>query len=104
MLDRHRTPLAAYGVALLATAVSLLLRLAIWPFVGGQPTYSSMLLAVVISAYYGGFWPGMLSTFVGALGVDLFITGPQFELMPAAPGEVVGLVLFIVVGTIISGL
>ena len=63
-----------------------------------------MLLAIVISAYYGGFWPGMLATVVGALGVDLFITGPRFELMPAAPGEAVGLFLFVIVGTIISGL
>ena len=62
MQERRRHPLAAYGVAILATAVSLLIRWPLWPVLGNAVPQMTFFPAVMIAAYFGGFWPGVLAT------------------------------------------
>ena len=61
--------------------------------------------AVMISAYYGGFGPGLLSTVLSAIGGTLFSWATRdSHCRWAALHDVVALTLFLLVGTVISGL
>ena len=54
MQEKLRHPLLAYGVALLATAVSLLIRWPLWPVLGNAVPHMTFFPAVMIAAYVGG--------------------------------------------------
>ncbi len=60
--------------------------------------------AVMISAYYGGFGPGVLSTLLSALAAHYFLGETRFTFQLGNVHGAVALGLFILVGTVISGL
>ena len=66
MHESPRTRLIAYGVAVLGTAGCLLARWPLWPVLGNRHPYLTCFPAVFISAYYGGFRPGLLAALLGA--------------------------------------
>ncbi|MDB5291574.1 MAG: domain S-box protein, partial [Phycisphaerales bacterium] len=104
MHEKPRHPLAAYGVALGATALSLLVRWPLWPVLGNAVPQMTFFPAVMIAAYFGGFWPGIAATLLSAFAANYFVAGrpPAFHFSNA--NDVAALILFIVVGTIISAL
>jgi PAS domain S-box-containing protein len=99
--------MVAYGVAVLTTAVALGVRWPLWPVLDGKVTFMTFIPAVVLSAYYGGLWPGLLATLLSAAAGTWFL---QFtgELHSFSEGpwtaQAVGLVLFALTGVIISAL
>ena len=103
----HETPrarLVAYGVAVLAPAVSLLVRWPLWPVLGDAVPHMTFFPAVMIAAYFGGFWPGLLATVLSAVAANYFLTEQLSSFQVTSVNDVVALVLFVLVGTIISGL
>ena len=65
---------AGFRVAILATAVAALMRLALSRIVGDQAPFFPFGLAVLVSVWYGGLKPGLLATALGGvLGTYLFI-------------------------------
>src|SRR5207248_4341344 len=60
--------------------------------------------AVMIAAYYGGFWPGLLATLLGAVAANVVFTEPHYALGIKSINAAVALPLFVLVGAIISGL
>ena len=67
MNEQRRARLVAYGVAVLAPAVTLLVR---WPLVlvlGDRVLYTAFFPAVLFAAYLGGIGPGLLATLLSAL-------------------------------------
>src|ERR1700716_2329494 len=98
------TRLIVYSVALLAPAVSLLVRWSLCPVLGDAVPHMTFFPAVMIAAYFGGFWPGLLATVVSAVTANYFLTKqlPSFRLNNV--NDVAALILFVLVGTIISGL
>ena len=59
--------LIANGVAVVAPAVTLLVR---WPLdvvLGDRVLYMAFFPAVLLASYLGGFWPGLLATILSAL-------------------------------------
>ena len=73
MQERLRHPLAAYGVALVATAASLLVRWPLWPVLGNAVPQMTFFPAVMIAAYFGGFWPGIVATVLSAFAANYFL-------------------------------
>src|SRR5262245_12834874 len=57
MHETLRARLVAYGVAVLATGVSLLLRWPLWPVIGEHTPFLTFFPAVILSAYLGGLGP-----------------------------------------------
>src|SRR5712664_3109927 len=107
----HETPrsrLVAFGVAVLAPAVSLLVRWPLWPVLEDAVPHMTFFPAVMIAAYVGGLWPGLLATFLSAAAANFFITGQlsSFHPHPYPPplvgggqgGGVAALALFVLVG------
>src|SRR5262249_1146403 len=104
MRETPRARLTAYVVAVLAIAVTLLARSLLWPLLGDAVPHMAFFPAVMIAAYYGGFWPGALATRLGAVAANVVFTEPHYALGIKSPGAAVALPLFVLVGLIISGL
>jgi PAS domain S-box-containing protein len=60
--------------------------------------------AVMIAAYFGGFWPGLLATILSAVAANYFFTGQLRFFHITDANDVAALVLFVLTGAIISGL
>src|SRR5580700_5245336 len=60
---------ARYSLALLATAIALVLRLLLAPLLGDTNPYHTLWAAVVFSAWYCGLGPSILTAILGAVGV-----------------------------------
>jgi PAS domain S-box-containing protein len=103
----HETPrarLVAYGVALLATLGCLLIRWPLWPVLGNDVPHMTFFPAVMIAAYFGGFWPGLLATLLSAAAANYFLTKQLAFLHVTSVNDMAALILFVLVGAIISGL
>src|SRR6266478_4664941 len=104
MYERPRARLVAYGVAVLAPAVSLLVRWPLWPVLGDAVPHMTFFPAVMIAAYFGGFRPGLLATLLSAVAANYFLTEQLRSFHVVNTRDVLALILFVLVGTIISGL
>src|SRR5260370_30481098 len=103
----HETPRArlfVYSLAVLGPAGSLLVRWPLWPVLKDAVPHMTFFPAVMIAAYFGGLWPGLLATMVSAVAVNYFFAWllPSFEV--TSVNNISALILFVLVGTIISGL
>ena len=94
--------LVAYALAVFAPEITLLAR---WPLPAAlADQYSAFLPAVLIAAYVGGFGPGLLATVVSALAATFFLVEPHYSFAINSGSDAVALVVFLLVGVIISGL
>src|SRR5207244_1679335 len=73
MHETSRSRLVPYGVAVLATAASLLIRWPLRPVLGEAVPHMTFFPAVMIAAYFGGFWPGLLATILSAAAASHFL-------------------------------
>ena len=102
-LDRTSLPVR-YGIAVVAVALVLLLKLALDPlFLEHQAPFLMLAGAVMVAAWFGGLGPGLLATALGALAADYFFLVPGHAFTP--PGRAfLPLLLFGVQGVLISSL
>ena len=74
---RQRLTLLAYLLAIVLPALVLYLRLIVMRYkVGDPPAMIFFLLPVIICAYLGGLWPGLLATLLSGLAVGYFLLPP----------------------------
>src|SRR5437870_12682404 len=104
MHEIARSRLVPYGVAVLATAASLLIRWPLTPLLGQAVPHMTFFPAVMVAAYFGGFWPGLLATLLSAVAANYFFTGQLRSLQVTSVNDVAALALFVLTGAIISGL
>jgi len=91
-----------YAIAVALCLVTLLLRLGMRSWDGGQSFLIIFLFPIVISAYIGGLGPGLLATaIVGAL-TDYYLAPPVGSFSIASPIAFAHWVLLILVGVLIS--
>src|ERR1700733_8007536 len=98
MSESLRRTVLRYGCALVSIAVAIEVRLLLDPLLGQQIPFPTVLLAVLVSAWYGGFWPALVAVVLGALGADFFLLAPRGSFELAGPDQQVGLALFIFTG------
>jgi PAS domain S-box-containing protein len=104
MREIPRARLIGYGVAVLATAICLWIRWPLAPVLGNAVPHMTFFPAVMIAAYVGGLWPGLLATLLGALAANFFFTGQLRSLQVTGANDLAALALFVLTGAIISGL
>lgn len=95
---------ARFGVALLAVAVSLVVRLIVGKVIddrGGPFLFFTP--AVMIAAWYGGTGPGLLATLVSVFVADYFLLLPRGR-FSYSNGDIPNIVVFMLVGAQISWL
>ncbi|HKQ77008.1 MAG TPA: PAS domain S-box protein [Blastocatellia bacterium] len=69
------TRTARFGVAVLSVAIAAAIRLALNPILGDELPLFIFIFPIILAAWYGGFWPGLLATALSLLlGEYLFIT------------------------------
>jgi PAS domain S-box-containing protein len=100
-----RTPPAArYAIAVGAAVLGIFVRRALDPLWGDKLPLIMAFPAIAGSAWFGGFWPGMVTTVVSALAAEYLWMPPVGSLALIDWGDVVGLVVFVVTGAFISAL
>jgi PAS domain S-box-containing protein len=100
----HARVLFTYGVAVLAIILALLVQLLFLPVLGELGPYLIFLIAVMVSAAYGGLGPGLLATVFGALLADYFLTPPYFTISVSTPRDWLFHGMFTFLGAAISWL
>src|SRR3954463_2912165 len=92
--DDSREPsiLARYGVALLASALALLLTWLFQPFLQ-RNLFLWFFAAIVIAAWYGGMGPGLLVTAIASVGIAYLLNSP-FSLFESASENLLRLGVF----------
>ncbi len=100
---RSRIPAGlAYLLAVVLTAATLLLRLALSSWFGDDPAMELFLIPIILSGFAGGPGPGLVSTALVAIAMDYFLLPPKHSLsIQRGPASVEWLVL-ILVGTLMS--
>jgi len=93
--------LARYAIAVGATATAIALRGIITPVWGLNLPLITFYPAIIVSAWFGGFWPGVLTTILSAVAaVSLFMP----LIRSADLGDTAGLIVFLGIGFLINWL
>ncbi|MDX2240358.1 MAG: PAS domain S-box protein [Leptolyngbyaceae cyanobacterium bins.302] len=98
----RNSPLLSYGVALLSVAVALAVSLLLSSFIHPTPL-ALFYMAVMVSAWYGGMKPGLVTTVLSTLAINYFLP-PYNSLSIINPGNLLRLGVFVSVALLINGL
>jgi len=99
---RRRPLWLQYSLAVSMTGAALLLYLLSSSAFENQPAPIVFLIPVIISGYIGGLGPALVSTVLGVLCADYFLTPPFYSLQIVHPVDYIRLGTVLVVGVLIS--
>jgi PAS domain S-box-containing protein len=99
-----RAPVTRYAIGGLMAVLSVAARLALEPLWGLKLPLIMFYPAVMVSAWLGGFGPGMTTTLLCAVAADYFWMPPPHSFAVSDTGDIVALVLFVGIGGVISAL
>jgi len=98
-----RRALPGYLLAILLVAVSLGVRLLLSPWMRAHANFFVFTPAVMLSAWYGGFGPGLLCTLVSTAVADYFLIEPVGQ-FTNSPDDLPTVTVFLFSGIVISWL
>src|SRR5688572_30347235 len=84
--------------------MAVLLRLALDPVWGIKLPYITLFPGIMLSAWLGGFWPGVVTTVICATAAQYFWVDPSRSWAIADNSDLLGLLVFVAVGGVISAL
>ena len=96
-----KDPVGQYGFALLATALALLIRLALNPFLGDTVPYVMLVPAVAFCAWYCGIGPSILSAILSVVGARYWFIPPVHSVRLPSPPQLVGILIFLLASAVI---
>jgi PAS domain S-box-containing protein len=91
-----------YAFTVITVALSTLFRLALDPLLGLKAPFILYFPTVVLCAWFGGLWPGVLSAIISALIAWYVFFPPQFSLTVSDPTAPAQLFIFMLAGVLIS--
>jgi len=92
-----------YCVSVFSVLIALLLGLTLEKFINIEVS-SLFFAAVVLSSWYGGFFPGLLATVLAVLGNNYFFIPPIYSLVPSSWTDILQLIVFSSIALLISSL
>jgi PAS domain S-box-containing protein len=98
------SPATRYGIAIGLAVAAVLLRLTLDPFWGSRFPYITLFPAIMVSAWLGGLWPGIVTTAISGTVAQYFWTEPSGSWAVADKSELLGVLIFVGVGVVISAL
>lgn len=101
-LESQSYRLIRFAVPFATVAAGLLLSNIFWTVTHDRP-FMFFFGAIAISAWLGGFIPGLLATVLSALVVDYYLIEPRYEIF-SSPGIIYQTFTFAAVATLISWL
>jgi PAS domain S-box-containing protein len=96
--------LARYSAAIIAAGFAILARLALDPVWGSTLPFITLFPAIMLSAWLGGFWPGIITTIITGAAAGYFWIEPRRSWAVSDPSGLLGLLVFVAVGGAISAL
>jgi PAS domain S-box-containing protein len=93
-----------YGCALLSIALATWLRLLLDPVLGDRIPFPTLLLGILLTAWYGGVRPALLAVILGVLSADYFLLLPRGSFGIRGAAQYVDLALYTGVGLGIAAL
>ena len=93
-----------YAVAVMAALAAAALRGALSPLWGHDLPFLTFVPAIVLSAWAGGFGPGMVTTILSAALADYFWLPPFNAFGVSGVADAIGLVFFTAIGLLIGAL
>lgn len=102
--NKPGAPWRYYVIAFVLVAVTLMLRIGMKPWDGGQPLLVLFLFPIVISAYLGGLGPGLLATALSGFATDWFLVPPVGSLGFSSPPVFTHWLMFQLAGVLTSAL
>lgn len=93
--------LLAYGIAISSTAIALLLKLWLEPLLS-ETLGSFFYIAILISTWYGGFWPGFVTVILSTLAILSFFFPPLYQPWISQPKDLLQLIIFLLVALLIN--
>jgi signal transduction histidine kinase len=93
-----------YAVALLTTAVALLIRLGLNPFLGDYVPYITLFPAVAFCAWYCGVGPSILSVVVALIGAQYWFIPRTHSLRIVGMAQVIGILLFLSLSSVLMAM
>src|SRR5262245_28364914 len=95
--------LAPYGVAVLSVALATVVRLEFDPLLGKTWPLLIFVITVILTSWFGGFWPGLLALILSLLSIDYFILEPKYSLFTYNSRlDLIRVIAFIVFGMLSS--
>ncbi|MBD0302103.1 MAG: PAS domain S-box protein, partial [Tolypothrix sp. T3-bin4] len=104
MIKVKRILLSTYSVAVILSLLTLWLRFLLVPLLGDSAPLLVFILPVMLSAWYGGWRPGLLATVLCTLLGTFFFVVPISSLLILDVQNSTRVVIFLVEGVCISGL
>ncbi|MBN3960329.1 ATP-binding protein [Nostoc sp. NMS8] len=90
-----------YGVAIGSTAIAILLSLWLEALIS-RTIGAFFYIAIIVSTWYGGFRPGIVTVVLSTLAIDYFLIPPRYQLGINQPEDIWRLGLFLLVALIIN--
>ena len=94
LLTPNFSPLARYAFAVVAVVLAAVLRQVLSPFLGQGVPFILFFPAVALAAWFGGFWPGVLSTVLGGFGAWYIFMPPYYSFAVLDPSGAGQLIIF----------
>ena len=91
-----------YAMAVVATAICLLGRWLLDPFLGNFTPFITLYAAVAFAAIYAGFGPAILATVLGLIGADYWFLPPRESFPLSSMPHMVGTLTYLGVCTLIA--
>lgn len=90
-----------YLLALLSSALAIVLKLGLSSFLGGESPYLFVLPAVLLSTWFGGVGPGIVSTIVTAIAIYFFFL-PVLDFLAFPKLQIViGIIIYLIESALI---
>lgn len=106
VISPSHLPLVRYGLAVVLSVLGIGLRVLLNPEMGSDALLLLSIIAVTLSAWFGGFGPGLLATFISLVAGSIIAR----TIAPSSPDTTIGMVrilrlsLFLMTGVIVSAL
>ena len=94
--------LLRYAFTVLTVAFATFFRFALDPFLGLKAPFILYFPMVVLCAWFGGLWPGVISAILSALIAWYIFFPPQFSFTVSDPSAPTQLIVFMLAGVLIS--
>jgi PAS domain S-box-containing protein len=102
MSTRNPSVAARYGFTIVVVALATLLRVALGGVLGAGVPFITYFPTVVVCAWFGGLWPGLLSTVISGVIAWYAFLAPEFSFGISGPNGFVQLIMFLLAGILIS--
>lgn len=101
-MSRNTSTVARYAFAVVAVALASVLRGVLVPVLGEGVPFILYFPTVVLCAWFGGLWPGLLSAALGGLVALYFFIPPARSFIAQDPTAPAQMIVFLVASTLIS--